>query len=99
MNFVTATVYNPKLLSMDFQDASSSMRSVIFADDVSTMNISVMKTSSAKYFFLFSRSDFSYYSVLCINSEAICNIFNHIIIQKDNLDAPFISVLAPQGER
>ena len=38
------------------------------------------------------------YSDLCINSEEICNIFNHIIIQKDNLDDPFISVLAPQGE-
>ena len=39
------------------------------------------------------------YSDLYINSEEICNIFNHIIIQKDNMDAPFRSVLAPQGER
>ena len=48
MNLVTATVENPKLCSMVFQDASSSMRSVMVDADVDMMYSFVMNGSCGK---------------------------------------------------
>ena len=48
VNFVTATVNNPKLLSMAFQDTFLSTRSLVVAAVVAMMNNSAINVSCAK---------------------------------------------------
>ena len=48
VNLVTATANIPKLLRIDFQDASSYIRSVMFAAAVAMMNNSAMNSSCEK---------------------------------------------------